>query len=101
MRKELEIPTLEQELGKPPDLELFSRRYKPSIAHEPLEHREDEHGVHRIKVEGVIVRYVEGMHSIQITVEGELPEGVAKSLSADLLDKVAKLENTRCTLVAL
>jgi hypothetical protein len=53
------------------------------------------------KVEGVVVPYVESMYSVQLTVEGDLPEGAAKSLAADLLDKVTKLENTRCTLIAL
>lgn len=101
LRKRFEIPTLEQELGRAPDLELFSQRFKPSTAHDPMKQQEDEYSVHRIKVDGVVVRYVEEMHCIQMTVEGDLPDGLVKSLTADLLDKLAKLENAPCKLFAL
>ena len=56
-----------------PDLDLFVRLFKPSVTHEEIAESEDEYNVNRIKVEGVVVRYVEEMDSIQMTVEGDLP----------------------------
>jgi len=101
LNKKLDMPTAEEELGKPLDLELFSRLYKPTVAHEPAVKSGDEHNVYRIKVEGVVVRYVEEMHAIQMTVEGDLPQNTLDALTRDLLDKLSKLENTPCELIRL
>lgn len=98
--KHFEIPSLEDELGKPPDLDLFAQLYRPSVTHEIVA-QEDEYGVHRIKVSGVIVRYVEEMESIQITVEGDLPEKTLQALTRDLLEKFSQLENSPCELIRL
>jgi hypothetical protein len=48
--------------------------------------------VFRITVEGVVVRYVEDDHEIQLTVEGDLPHRTVDALVADL----AMLENAPC-----
>jgi hypothetical protein len=103
LNKDLEIPTLKEALGKSPDLELFARRYKPPLAHEELAKAEpeEEYNVHRIKVEGVVVRYVEEMTCIQMTVEGELPQKTLDILTRDLLDKLSALENATCEVVRL
>lgn len=101
VKKEFEIPSLQEALGKPPDLQLFARRYKPSVSHEELPKSEDEFNVHRIKIDGVIVRYVEEMDSIQISVEGELPQRILDVLTRDLLDKLSALENAPCDLIRL
>ena len=98
-REEFEIPTLEEELGAKPDMELFGRLYKPPIEFEPVPSSdEDEFGVVRIKVSGVIVRYVEDMHSIQMTVEGELTEGQLETLTNDVKDRFSRLEKTEIVL---
>lgn len=101
LSKNLKIPTAEEELGKPLDLELFDRLYKPAVAHEAVTRSEDEHNVVRIKVEGMVVRYVEEMDAIQMTVEGELPQKALDALTRDLLDKLSKLENVPCELIRL
>lgn len=101
MKKEFQIPSLAEVLGKPPDLELFARLYKPSVAHEELAKSEDEYNVYRIIVEGVVVRYVEQVTSIQMTVEGELPQKTLDTLTRDLLDKFSALENVPCELIRL
>jgi hypothetical protein len=93
--------TLDDELGRAPDLELFERLYRPALSHEALPDLEDQYGVHRIRVEGVVVRYVERMCSIQMTVEGELPSEVADRLGKDLFAKFAALENADCEIVRL
>ena len=101
LKPEYKIPSLEEELGRSPDLELFNRLYKPPVALEELAKSEDEYNVRRIKVEGVIVRYVEEMDSIQMTVEGELPQKTLDTLTRDLLDKLSALENAACDLIRL
>jgi hypothetical protein len=91
-----DINKLIAELGKEPDFEVFKNLYKPNIPHKQLPENENEHRVQRIKVDGVIVRYVEDSHFVQVTVEGELPETVIDKLKADLLEKFSLLENTDC-----
>lgn len=88
-----EMDALAKELGDPPNLDLLSMLYRPAIPHEQMPQVEEEYNVFRIKVDGVVVRYVEDSHSIQMTVEGELPQTTVKSLAANLCEKVALLEN--------
>ena len=92
-----DIKKLIEELGKGPDFEVLKTLYSPNIAHEQLPENEDEHRIHRINIDGVVVRYVEDMFfNIQVTVEGELPESTIARLKADLLEKFSLLENTEC-----
>jgi hypothetical protein len=91
-------PAIDEKLGGPPNLDIYSRLYQPGVAHTPLEQPDDEYNVHRINVHGVIVRYVESMHGIQVTVEGELPQAKIEALTADLLEKMSVLERSRCEL---
>jgi hypothetical protein len=101
LKKQFEIPSLEEELGKSPDLDLFARLYKPPVAHEELARAEDEYNIRRIKIESVVVRYVEAMDSIQMTVEGELPQRTLDVLIRDLRDKLSALENAPCEAIRL
>lgn len=101
LKREQKIPSLEEELGQPPDLELFDRLYKPPVAHEPLAKSEEEYNVRRIKIEGVVVRYGEETDAVQMTVEGELPQQTLEILTRDLLDKLSRLENAVCDLIRL
>lgn len=96
-----QTPTLEEELGMPPNLELFANLYRPPLPHKVVHSSEDEHGVHRIDINGVLARYVEQRYSVQLTVEGRLPETQLNLLSSDLLDKLSKLENAPCELIKL
>lgn len=99
LRKEMK--QLAQELGIRPDLDLVARLYEPDVSHEKLPAIEDEPSVHRIKIDGIVVRYVDGMASIQMTVEGELPRQTIDALTADLRGKLSALENTECESVRL
>ncbi|RAZ91156.1 hypothetical protein DPM33_07475 [Mesorhizobium hawassense] len=53
----------------------------------------DEHRVHRVCVEGVTVRYVEGRGDIKLTVEGVLPSQTVETIRLDLLAKLQAVEN--------
>ena len=56
-----------------PDLTLYKNRYQPSIPHAAADANENEWNVVRIKIDDVVVRFVEDMQSIVMTVEGGLP----------------------------
>jgi hypothetical protein len=92
------VHALEQGIGRVPDLELFTRRFRPSVPHVVLPEREGEHEIHRNEVQGVVVRYVNDGLSVQMTVEGELPAPVVEQLARELQVTMAKLENSDCGL---
>lgn len=83
-------------IGKEPNFDLFKSLYIPDIPHIKKPENEDEHRVCRITIDNVIVRYVEEWQSIQVTVEGDLPDITIEALKADLLNKFSLLENTEC-----
>ena len=91
----------QQQPSAPADLELYQRRYQPPVAHEALPEVEDEYGVHRIRVQGIVVRYVEKTYSVQMTVEGPLPPETVDALAQDLFAKLSQLEGARSELVSL
>jgi len=101
VKQQFEIPSLKEELGKPPDLNLFERRFRPPVAHEVIPGSVEEYNVHRVSIGGVTVRYVEGMDCVQMTVEGELPKDTLDVLTCDLFDKLSALENSPCELIRL
>lgn len=88
---------LVNELGALPDLALLSALYAPDIATEILGEDDERHGVYRIHINDVIVRYVEDHFTIQVTVEGELPNQVIEQLQRDLVDKLSALEQAQVT----
>jgi hypothetical protein len=90
------ITGLERELGCPPDLAIFQLLYLPDVPHEAMPGVEKEFNVHRITIDGVIVRYMERSDSILLTVEGDLPGSIVDTLRADLCRKLSALENTPC-----
>lgn len=92
---------LREELGTTPNLELFADLFHPPIPHEVLPKSEDEYGVHRVKIDDVVVRYVEQMYSVQLTIEGQLSEELQTRLASDLFEKLTRLENAPCELVKL
>jgi hypothetical protein len=85
---------LTQGYGVTPNLDLVINLYRPGVSHEPIEEVEGENRIFRIRVEGVVVRYVDDTWSIQMTVEGELPQETIDALTSDLVEKMIALENT-------
>lgn len=92
LREQME--QLTEDLGVRPDLDLMARLFNPSISHEEMPKVEDEYNIYRIKVNSVVVRYVEDMHSIQMTVEGDLPQATIGTLVSELTNRLSILENT-------
>ncbi|MCL4692517.1 MAG: hypothetical protein KJ060_08400 [Candidatus Hydrogenedentes bacterium] len=92
---------LEAELGCQPDVDVATRLYQPPMPHDDLPSNEDESDIYRVCVDGVVVRYAEDWHSIQVTVEGELSAGIIGMLKADLVEKVESLENQGCVVLPI
>lgn len=78
------------------DREVLDVLYRPPIEHEfiesdPEDEDEDSFGSFQIRVDGVLVCYVEEMESITMTVEGDLPAPVIDLLAKDLQEKLKRL----------
>jgi hypothetical protein len=82
------------ERGHVIDPELFDTRFTPPIPHSVIEpdSDSDEYRVHRIVVDGVIVRIVEDMHEIAVTVEGLLSSDMLLALERHGLETYSTLE---------
>ena len=87
------------ELGPNPRIDLLETLYTPGIPHSKLPDVTDERRVHRLCVDGVTVRYVEGWHDIRLTVEGVLPKRTVEMIRLDLLTKLTAIENTTITCI--
>lgn len=83
--------------GAEPDLATFHARYTPPVPHAAVAPVPDEHGVTRIVIDGVTVRYVEDTRTVRIVFEGELPEPTIERVVGDLWTKLAALERAECT----
>ncbi|RVD58260.1 hypothetical protein EN828_21470 [Mesorhizobium sp. M2D.F.Ca.ET.185.01.1.1] len=82
-----------RDLGADPRLDLLETLYAPDIPHSKIPEIADEYRVHRLCVEGVTVRYVEGSDDIKVTVEGVLPDQTVEATRLDLLTKLEAIEN--------
>lgn len=87
------------DLGPEPRVDLLETLYAPDLSHAKIPDNKNEFRVHRVNVEGVTVRYVEGNYDVGLTVEGKLPSETVELLRADLLRKLEAIENARidCT----
>jgi hypothetical protein len=83
-------------LGPDADPDRIEALYSPPIPHQSSSGQEgpseNEYGVWRIIVDGVIVRYNEEMHGVMMTVEGVLSETVCAVLVEDLRVKLSAIE---------
>lgn len=73
--------------------DLYDARFRPSIPHTVVEQSpDDEFGTYRIMVDDVIVRYVEDMCEIAVTVEGVLSDERLEELKRHGLETFTELE---------
>jgi hypothetical protein len=83
------------------DRSALDQLFSPAVPHVPVpesEEFEDEHGfkTHRLRVQGVIVRYLEEHSYIMMTVEGDLPPAVVDCLSENLRAALEKIQRVPC-----
>ncbi len=76
------------------DANLFTLRFSPPMGHSVVvpDPESDEYRVHRILIDGVVVRYVEGYFEITVTVEGRLDFEKIKILLSHGLETYRNLE---------
>ncbi len=89
-RKEVERIT--DKLGRMPDIDAIELVYRPSATHNYLGQDEENYNTYRINVNGVIVRFVESMYSVQMTVEGAMPAAMAGALVNEVCWNLSKVE---------
>jgi hypothetical protein len=92
-REQPELEKLTQQLGARPNLDLVHKLFSPPINHTECPRPAGEFNVFRIEVDGILVRYVYDTFSVQMTVEGLLPQAATEILVSDLLKKLETLEN--------
>jgi hypothetical protein len=85
---------LESKLGTLPDTQLIESLYAPDVATEVIGEDKEEYRTYRIRVGDVIVRYVEELYAVQVTIEGELSKDIVEQLKNDIMQKFAALERT-------
>lgn len=90
-----------RDLGPTPRIDLLETLYEPAISHSKMPEIADEYRVHRLCVEGVTVRYVEGRIDIRLTVEGVLPGGTVEMIRLDLRNKLEAIENATIDCIRL
>ena len=117
---------LAKELGIVPDMELYAKFYVPSAAHRPapIEQQADDYDpdddddddlplpdrlmsepegdqwrIHGILIDETLIQMREDSYCVMITVQGELPKALVRSIAQELCERLAKLENTECELV--
>jgi hypothetical protein len=99
-KKELDeqMEQLEKKLGARPDLDLAENLFRPPFPHQAGPKVGDEYKVFRANVDGVVVRYVVDMHSIQLTLEGDLSPLSVDAITSDVVRKLSLLENAEFVL---
>jgi hypothetical protein len=93
-----QMEQLSQEMGMKPDLDLAATLYLPTISHEAVLKKDEEYNIYRIKVDGVVVQFIQEMASIKIIFEGDLPQNTIDAITSDFLGKMTTLENSECEL---
>ncbi len=83
-----DMKELTNKLGFEPDIALIKKLYLPNIEHNVVSLDEP----YIIIVDGVKVRFNEGMRAIKMTVEGNLKDKNIKEIKNSVLNKLRKLE---------
>ena len=86
-----------EERGHTVDADLYYSRFRPPVAHETIDRNPDQDNVrtHRILIDGVVVRYVQNLREIAVTVEGDLSDEKLELLKSHGLDTYSRLEGVR------
>jgi len=87
---------LEKSLGYRPDVTLVKDMYSFDLTHDsPREAGRNEFCIY---IDGVKVRFIEEMHSLQVVVEGNILDKKLNVIKQQLFDKFSALENAPCIL---
>lgn len=89
---------LASSIGIYPDLVLYDSLFIPPIAHS-LDDGHLKYNEQAVIIDEVRVRYVDEGQSIQVYIEGDLPEKSIQLIKSNLKHKLEKLENAPCQVV--
>ncbi|MGV3552798.1 hypothetical protein [Rhizobium sp.] len=89
------------DLGEAPRVDLVGALYVPELTHTAIDGNPDERGIHRISIDGVVVRYVESSWDIQLTIEGALPDELIARLCLGLSEKMSAIEESDVECISL
>lgn len=90
-----------QRLGREPDLGAWRSRFRPPVPHETLPRTDDDWRVHRIRVDGAIVRYVDSHRGARVVIEGAVRASVVSALIDDLRMKLSRADASPYVTVSL
>ncbi len=94
------------DLGLNRDQGALAKLYSPAVPHDPVPESEDfgdeySFKTRRLRVQGVIVRYLEERSYIMMTVEGDLPAATVDKLAEDLRVALEKIQRVPCEVRAI
>lgn len=90
---------LSEALGYQPDVKLINDLYNFDIEHGNLQKDEDVYNLFYLSIDGVRLRFTEGLYGLQVVIEGSISGEKESSIKRQLMDKVSALENSPCELV--
>jgi hypothetical protein len=91
-----------ERLGREPDLDAWRTRFQPPVPHDVVPNAEgDDWRVHRIRVDGTVVRYVDDHRGARVVIEGPLPTSSATSIIEDVRTKLSRADASPHVAIAL
>ena len=91
-----QMSRLLESLGYRPDVNQINDLYHFGIDQGDLQKDEDTYNLFYVTIDGVRVRFTEGLNGLQVIIEGELPGEKEGLIKRQLLDKLTILENSAC-----
>ncbi len=93
---------LTSDLGFVPDIGLLDKLFKPWQDAEVLPDNEDEHGIHEVRIDGVLVRFDESDgFGVRVLVQGKLPDERIEVLRREMLAVLRALEGVDWVIMVL
>jgi len=90
-----ELKNLKKELGFEPNVAMVKELYLPSDIKYRIISNETFGDEIKIEIKGTIVRYKEDIHSIIMTVEGDLDDTIIENINIQVAKKLTALEGKR------
>jgi hypothetical protein len=89
---------LSEALGYQPDEKQIKELYTFDFEHGDIQKDEDTYNLFYVYIDGVRVRFTEGLQGLQVVIEGRLSGEKESLIKRQLVDKLSALENSPCEL---
>ncbi len=87
-----DMAQLKDAIGFEPDLDVISSLYRLDENTQELPAEEDEYNVIRVRIDDVIVKFIEDGFSIHAVVQGDLDDARVAALQQALLERLSRLD---------